>query len=325
MNIRDIYYRIKPAIPRTLQLHLRRQIVKRTRARVADIWPIDPAAAANAQAQPVSWPEEKSFALVLTHDVDTQRGAEHCLDLAKIETELGFRSSFNFVPERYPIPDGLIATLQQQGFEVGVHGLHHDGRLYQSRTVFNERAAKINRYIREWGAVGFRSPAMHHNLEWLHGLDLLYDASTFDTDPFEPQPDGMQTILPFVVTEAGSGHHYVELPYTLAQDFTLFILMQEHSIAIWRRKLAWICEHRGMALLNTHPDYMDFGDGDSTPETYPVQHYIHFLKHIKERYAAGYWPTLPAGMARFWTQWQARSANGVVPDRPESPIACEAH
>ena len=30
-------------------------------------------------------------------------------------------------------------------------------------------------------------------------LNIAYDASTFDTDPFEPQPDGVNTIFPFWV------------------------------------------------------------------------------------------------------------------------------
>jgi hypothetical protein len=36
------------------------------------------------------------------------------------------------------------------------------------------------------------SPSMYHDPEMLHQLDIEYDASTFDTDPFEPQPDGMR-------------------------------------------------------------------------------------------------------------------------------------
>jgi hypothetical protein len=38
---------------------------------------------------------------------------------------------------------------------------------------------------------------MLRNLDWLHDLDVQYDASTFDTDPFEPQPDGRHTMFPF--------------------------------------------------------------------------------------------------------------------------------
>ena len=41
----------------------------------------------------------------------------------------------------------------------------------------------------------------------------------------------------------------------------LFILMKEKNIDIWKQKLDWISEHSGMALLNTHPDYMNFDGG----------------------------------------------------------------
>ena len=47
--------------------------------------------------------------------------------------------------------------------------------------------------------MGFRTPTMFHHLEWTGELDIEYDSSTFDTDPFEPQPDGVGTIFPFWV------------------------------------------------------------------------------------------------------------------------------
>ena len=118
---------------------------------------------------------------------------------------------------------------------MGVHGLEHDGKLYSSKENFFGRAQRINEYLHRWKATGFRSPLMQHKLSWLHALDVDYDTSTFDTDPFEPEPDGMGTIFPFWVPgEAGGG--YVELPYTLVQDFTLFRVLQEKNIDIWKRE-----------------------------------------------------------------------------------------
>jgi len=45
------------------------------------------------------WPEGKKFAFVLTHDVESKIGLDKCRPLMELERELGFRSSFNFVPE----------------------------------------------------------------------------------------------------------------------------------------------------------------------------------------------------------------------------------
>lgn len=109
-----------------------------------------------------------------------------------------------------------------------------------------------------WKSVGFRSPSMLHNLDWLHELDVEYDSSTFDTDPFEPQPDGVETIFPFWVSAGEDKRGYVELPYTLPQDWTLFVLMREGGIDLWKKKLDWIVEQGGMVFVITNPDYMNF-------------------------------------------------------------------
>src|SRR5213076_1045294 len=124
---------------------------------------------------------------------------------------------------------------------------------------------------------------------------------TFDTDTFEPQPDGVGTIFPFWVPRPAaptlndqtsprpcngngsgstpfihqsidpsiqsSGNGYVELPYTLPQDSTLFLLLRERTPDIWFQKLDWIAKHGGMALLDVHPDYMRFDGDPESPRT----------------------------------------------------------
>ena len=86
-----------------------------------------------------------------------RKGLERCRALAEIEMRLGYRSSFDFVPEgEYTIPEPLHAYLRENGFEVGVHDLHHDGSLYRSRKAFERQAQRINHYLRSWDAVGFR-------------------------------------------------------------------------------------------------------------------------------------------------------------------------
>jgi hypothetical protein len=299
MRIRDMYYTVKPLLPRRLQIFLRSKLVLHKRKSCESIWPIDEGASKLPEAWP-GWPDQKQFALVLTHDVETAKGIKKFLSLVMLEEKLGFRSSFNFVPERYYTPPELRHCLTSKGFEVGVHGLYHDGKLYKTRKIFQQRAVRINHYLKEWNAVGFRSPAMHHNLEWLHELNIHYDASTFDTDPFEAQPDGMRTIFPFWVQSKASPHKYVELPYTLPQDFTLFILMQEQTIDIWKKKSDWIAAHGGMALVNTHPDYMHFAGKKPGMEEYPAEYYVTFLEYIKKNYEGQYWHALPRDVARFW-------------------------
>ena len=296
--MKKVYYLIRPLIPRRVQLWLRRQLLLSKIDSYREVWPILEKAGDQPPAWP-GWPQGKKFAVILTHDVEKQIGHDRCARLAQLEQELGFCSSFNFVPERYNVSESLRYELQQKGFEVGVHGLNHDGKLYQSQKVFETRAKKINQYIKEWGVVGFRSPAMHHNLEWIKQLNILYDLSTFDTDPFEPQPDGAETIFPFWVPGDEHNSGYVEMPYTIAQDFTPLVLLREPTIETWTKKVDWIVQKGGMVLVNTHPDYMCF-EGKPRVEEFPVHMYADLLRYISEKYADQYWHALPKEAAQYY-------------------------
>jgi len=293
------YYRIKPLMSRRLQILLRRMVAMHKRHAYRAVWPIDPGAGGAPTGFP-GWPDGRRFSVVLTHDVDTARGVERCEQLMALEQELGFRSSFNFVAHDYVLPPSLRHRLVEQGFEIGVHGLEHNRKLYESAETFAEHAEQINDYLKYWGAVGFRSPCVYHNFEWLHALDIVYEASAFDTDPFEPQSDGLRTIFP-VHQRRVRGREYVVLPYTLPQDFTMFILFREKDIGIWKEKLRWIAEQGGMALLITHPDYMNF-DGDPHFDEYHSELYRDLLIHIKTEYQGEYCHLLPREMASFWNK-----------------------
>jgi glycosyltransferase involved in cell wall biosynthesis len=268
----------------------------------------------------------------------------------RVERALGFRSCFNFIPEGdYSVSAQLRRELAENGFEVGVHDLHHDGKLYRSHSEFRKNAEQINNYVKMWGAAGFRSGFMLNRLEWMHHLDVQYDASTFDTDPFEPQPYGVGTIFPFWVPRppasrkrfAGKGlspgngnggnEGYVELPYTLPQDSTLFLLLQERHPDIWFQKADWVAAHGGMVLLDTHPDYMAF-NGTLKEWEYPIELYTRFLEYIKTRYSGRYWHALPREAAAYASRvlprdnesWAIRNVNGGA-KRPRAAVLLFSH
>jgi hypothetical protein len=322
-NFRNqLFYTLKPLIPRSAQIFLRRQIARQKRRKNGYQWPIDPNAARPPEGWP-GWPDGKQFTLVLSHDVDTRKGYDNVLKLADIEEQMGFRSQFNFVPERYGVVEvGLLDELKRRGFGIGVHGLKHDGKLFSSKKTFDERAPRINAYLKKWGTRGFTTPSMIRNHDWMHALDIDYCVSTFDTDPFEPQQDAAGTIFPFVVRRKPDApassppglpaseppsfvsspppSFFVELPYTLPQDSTLFIILQEQTIAIWTKKLDWVAEKGGMVLLNSHPDYMAFHNRTCAPEEYPVRLYREFLEYAKTRYQDRCWAVLPSQVNEFY-------------------------
>ncbi|MDD8015734.1 MAG: hypothetical protein PHX45_08575 [Acidobacteriota bacterium] len=293
------FYAVKPAIPRRLQISMRRSYVRLTAGRHRISWPINEKASGQPEGW-TGWPHHKKFALVLTHDVEGPKGEDRCLELMDFEISAGVRSGFYFVPGRARRSDEVFPPLKRNGFEIGVHGLFHDGRLFSSPSTFRRGAGLINHFLAKWGAVGFRGDSMHHKLDWMHSLHILYDASTFDVDPFEPQPDGVNTIFPFHVECPLSGAKFVEIPYTLPQDFTLFVVMRERAIDIWKRKLDWIAARGGMALVITHPDYMNWKGRGAPGGEYPADFYKGFLAYVSQKYGGVFWNALPSEIARHW-------------------------
>jgi hypothetical protein len=331
MKGQGLYYRFKPYLPWGVRMALRRLVARHRRRSSTAVWPVDESAGKPPPGWP-GWPEGKQFALVLTHDVEGPDGLPRCRRLAELDKKFGFRSSFNFIPEgSYAVPAELRTWLAEAGFEVGVHDLNHDGFLFRSRSSYVEKAERINGYLRAWNAVGFRAGFMFRNLGWYHDLDIQYDASTFDTDPFEPQSDGAGTIFPFWVpapatqspgdsrraVASGEGgltpspslspslrgprRGYVELPYTLPQDSTLFMLFREKTANIWHQKLDWIVRQGGMALVNVHPDYLHLKSGNNGAGSGRTveEHYAHWLQYLSETYGKVCWHVLPREMAAF--------------------------
>lgn len=293
----DTYFRVKPYVPQAFRLRVRRLLAQRSMPLFSGQWPINQLAG-RAPDWWVGWPHGKRFAFVLTHDVEGKKGLARCRELAEMETRSGFRSSFNFVAEgEYETPRSLRDFLSTHGFEVAVHDLRHDGKLYSSRKSFRRHAQRINQRLAEWNAVGFRSGLMLHNFDWLRDLDVLYDASSFDTDPFEPQPDGVNTIFPFWIGRNDQSG-YVELPYTLPQDSTLFLVLRELGIETWKRKLDWVASHGGLAMVIVHPDYVSL-DGVRRSSEYPVRFYQEFLEYVANRYGQEAWFALPKDVAAY--------------------------
>jgi hypothetical protein len=317
------YYSVRPVLPRRSQIALRRAFTKVQLRRAFPRWPVETAldrlyellfdwiAATFGTELPALawWPDGKRWALVLTHDVEHQRGYAAISAMRDLETEHGFRSCWYLVPERdYVVDDETVRALRGDGFEVGVHGLRHDGRDLEAG-ILPERIAAMRQWADRWGAVGFRSPATHRSWALMPTLGFDYDSSSFDTDPFEPQSGGCCTWLPF--TNGG----LVELPLTLTMDHTVFVILRSDA-SLWVEKADVIRDHGGMAVLLTHPDYM--------LDRSRLDAYGSFL----ERYAADdtAWRALPREVSAWWRR-RAASTIVLTPDgalQVDGPAAADA-
>jgi hypothetical protein len=302
------YYLARPVLPRFVQLAMRRLFTRVQGASDFPEWPVEDSlhdlygwlftVIADLAGGPVPflglWPDGRSWALVLTHDVETGAGYRDMDLLRGLERPRGYRSSWNFVAGRYEVDDETVRSLQDDGCEVGVHGLQHDGRDLSWR-LMDERLPAMWEHAKRWNAVGFRSPSTHRDWELMHRLGFSYDTSYPDTDPYEPQPGGCCSFLPYFNREM------VELPITLPQDHTLFTILQHPDGEVWLRKAKHIRDRGGMALVLTHPDYAHdqrLADG-----------YRLLLDTFADDGTA--WQALPRDVAVWWRQ---RAASTIRAD-----------
>lgn len=310
------YYALKPFLPRAVTRRMKRLYGAHRSSALQLDWPIETRYVrfqrevarqvilmSGRTSLPFIdfWPHGRRYAFVLTHDIETSDGQSFARKVADLDAEFGFRSSFNFVPERYRLDRELIAELRARGFEIGLHGLKHDGLDFSSIKRFHRRAPSMNRHLSQLGAVGFRAPLTLRNPEWMQVLDIEYDSSFFDTDPYEPIAGGTMSIWPFQLG------HFIELPYTLTQDYTLVFVLGENTPRLWLEKVDFIRDHQGMALLNTHPDYL------RSPRTWSI--YREFLRVMSEH--ADYHHALPRDVA---TWWRARSQALTIQDLPGGSV-----
>src|SRR5207302_10416702 len=114
------FYRVKPLIPRTAQIALRRRLARRQARRPFPAWPLESALlrrradALSAElrdrgedrlAVTAPWPDDHRFAVVLTHDVEGPLGLERIPAVLEVERRHGFVSAWNFVAEWYPLTE----------------------------------------------------------------------------------------------------------------------------------------------------------------------------------------------------------------------------
>lgn len=305
--IRDLYYLLRPLMPVPVRSVLQRIHLRSQLENSFPRWPVDRtvdqlfeklmelALKANGNAAiPFIWfwPEGAQAACILTHDVETAAGVAFCPRLMDMDSEFGFRSSFQVVPEkRYEVSDSFLQGIKDRGFEVNVHDLNHDGNLFREREEFRRRAEKINKYAVRFGTRGFRSGALYRQLDWYGDFDIAYDMSVPNVGHLDPQGGGCCTIMPYFVG------NIVEIPVTETQDYSLFHILNQYSIDLWKKQTEIILRGHGMISLIAHPDYLIPERAKST--------YRELLGYLaKTCKAENIWATLPAEIDCWWRMRQ---------------------
>ena len=107
----------------------------------------------------------------------------------------------------------------------------------------------------------------------------------------------------------------VELPVTCTQDYSLFNILEEFSIDLWKTQIASIAKINGMASFIVHPDYVIDNRARDT--------YSQLLAHLSQlRGENKIWLPLPRDVARWWRDRSqmrlVRSPHGWTIEGPSS-------
>lgn len=308
------YYFVRPLLTVKLRRYLQKARLSRWRALKFPQWPVDRTVdhtmddllLLSRRAHEVDkipfiwfWPEGAAAAAVVTHDVETDLGRDSCPTIMDIDDSFGFKAAFEVVPEkRYEVPSSYIDSIWKRGFEVAVHDLNHDGHLFRDRQTFLQRVAKINAYRKRFQADGFRSAVLYRNQEWFDALEFFYDTSVPNVAHLDPQRGGCCTVMPYFVGKI------IELPVTITQDYSLFHILNDYSINLWKQQIELILESHGLINVIIHPDY-----SVSSRERAVFEALLSHLAKLRDE--RGIWTALPKDVARWWRQ---RSEMKLVED-----------
>ena len=300
---RKLYYFLRPILPVSVRKHLQRARLKGWNRIPFPHWPVDFTVESlleramtlvlrNHPGKKIPfiwfWPAGAESCAFITHDVEATAGRNFCVELMNLDDSFGIKSAFQVVPEvRYDTRDGFLETFTERGFEVNVHDLNHDGALFQDRREFLRRAERINAYAREFHTRGFRAGSMYRNQEWYDALEVAYDMSVPNVAHLEPQRGGCCTVLPYFIG------NILELPLTTTQDYSLFHILGDYSIELWKKQIDLIRRKHGLISFITHPDYLI--------EKRARQVYQDLLGHLSRlRITDRLWIALPGEVDRWW-------------------------
>jgi len=307
------YYFVREFLPVSIRRHLQRAYFSDWRNRSFPAWPVDVTAdklheeflrlsmqAAGLRRVPFIWfwPQGAPNCLIMTHDVETAAGRDFTSRLMDLDDSYEFKASFQVIPEkRYEVRDEFIWEIRNRGFEFNLHDLNHDGRLYRRREEFLRRAKRINEYVHRYHARGFRAGAMYRIVDWYDVYEFSYDMSLSSVAHLEPKRGGCCTVFPFFIGKI------LELPLTTSQDYSLFHILNDYSIDVWKKQLDLIRRRNGLMSFIAHPDYL------ITSRTRKV--YESLLDYLRQMVARErIWAALPGEVDQWW---RTRSQLRLVP------------
>ena len=223
------------------------------------------------------WPDGAKSAVCLSHDVDDIHGYRNMEGLLSCERQFGFQATYNIPGMRYEVDMAHLKALEDEGFEIGIHGYRHRGETpFMTEPQIEDRVKRTLERFKTLNIQGYRSPALRRTTALLKILEryFQYDSSVPDTENYMNARGFNGSSIPYPYYSG----KLLELPISVQQDGVLMMLgySSDDILAAWKEKVRFLKSLGALIIVNTHPDPV-FSGKDAMRTAY-----ARLLESIKE-------------------------------------------
>jgi peptidoglycan/xylan/chitin deacetylase (PgdA/CDA1 family) len=200
--------------------------------------------------------------LIITHDIESEKGLRNALLFKRIEDELQLKSTWFLPSDEYPIPRSVARELAE-GSTIGSHDVRHDGRLIHIRKhqalVKRLRTSRLQlERIFDKEVTSFRSPLLQFSENLISGLSnsgYRFDFSVPCWEPVHPvamSGFGIEAVQGFEI------YGVAESPLTLFQDHQVLNVLGMNTgeaIKLWVEQATLVRSLDGDIVVLIHPEY----------------------------------------------------------------------
>lgn len=241
-------YGILESIKRIRQL-CRRDLIEIAHCRFVEL---DKALREKLSIPSIDWNGKKGV-ICLSHDIDTLDDYMFIRKVCQLNHKYHIASSFNFLTHwSYDIDRKFLWQLNEEGFEVGLHGYTHDIAIGVRSEKRIKRELSLALEKLNFPVKGYRAPAFAVSsrlLKVIKELGLKYDSSMKTTSCYSPQ--SAEVFYPYRYPGVGIW----EIPLTIQDDrvFRDLHLSNEEAIGVIKELASRIIGIGGVCVINNHP------------------------------------------------------------------------
>jgi len=200
--------------------------------------------------------------LVITHDIESEKGLQKAAGLMKVEEKLELKSTWFLPSDEYCLNARLVRELAESS-SIGSHDSKHDGRLIQiqkhSDLVQRLMSSRLRlESIIEKTVDRFRAPLLQFNRRIIKALGEAGYKMDFSAPTWEPVHPSTMSGFGVESVQAFEIDGVVEIPLSLTQDHQVINVLGmtlREATKFWIEEAKLVRSMSGDIVLLVHPDY----------------------------------------------------------------------